>query len=314
MEEPRVEIRTLLAAAAGERLDRYVAEALTDLSRTAVQRLIEEGNVTVNGKRSSPSQRLRAGDEILVHIPPPEPVDLQPEAIPLDVLYEDADLLVINKSAGLVVHPGAGHRSGTLVNAVLAHAPDLTGVGGELRPGIVHRLDKDTSGVMVMAKHDQALQELQRQFKRRSVEKRYSALVLGDLPQDEGLIEAPIARDRRQRQRMAVRAGGKEASTRWRVVGRFRDAEGQRYTLLDVELLTGRTHQIRVHLAWMGYPLAGDRVYAPPRAAVMAPRQFLHARELSLDHPTTAERLHFEVPLPPELEQVLAALTSLEPR
>jgi 23S rRNA pseudouridine1911/1915/1917 synthase len=314
MEPSGVEIRRLEAATGGARLDRYVAEALDDLSRTTVQRLIEEGNITVNGNRVSPSHRLRAGDGIAVHIPPPEPVQLQPEAIPLDVLYEDADLLVINKPAGLVVHPGAGHRSGTLVNAVLAHAPDLTGVGGEVRPGIVHRLDKDTSGVLVMAKHDRALQELQRQFKRRSVEKRYHALVLGDLSQDEGLIEAPIARDRRRRQQMAVQTGGKEARTRWHVLGRFRDATGQRYTLLDVELLTGRTHQIRVHLAWMGYPLAGDRVYAPAHAAHTAPRQFLHARELFLDHPTTAERLHFVAPLPPELQQVLDALLAIETR
>ena len=314
MEQSGAEIRRLEAAAGGERLDRYLADAWSDLSRTAVQRLIDEGHVTVNGSRVASSHRLRAGDAIEVHIPPPQPVELEPEAIPLDVLYEDADLLVINKPAGLVVHPGAGNRTGTLVNAVLAHAPDLTGIGGELRPGIVHRLDKDTSGVIVVAKHDQALRDLQRQFKRRFVEKRYQALVFGSLPQDEGLIEAPIARDRRQRQRMAVQAGGKAARTRWHVRARYRDASGQRYTLLDVELLTGRTHQIRVHLAWMGYPLAGDAVYGHARAAAAAPRQFLHARELILDHPVTAERLRFEAPLPAELQQVLDTLGADETR
>jgi 23S rRNA pseudouridine1911/1915/1917 synthase len=314
MEQGEPERRCLDVAEGGGRLDRYVAGVLSDLSRTAVQRLIEEGSITVNGACVSPSHRLRVGDRIAVVIPPPQPVDLQPETIPLDVLYEDADLLVINKPAGLVVHPGAGHRSGTLVNAVLAHTPDLTGVGGELRPGIVHRLDKDTSGVVVIAKHDQALQQLQRQFKLRSVEKRYVALVVGHLPQVDGLIEAPIARDRRQRQRMAVHAEGKASRTRWHVLGHYRDAKGQRYTLLDVELLTGRTHQIRVHFAWMGYPLVGDSVYGPARGVGPVDRQFLHARKLSLDHPATMERLHFEAPLPADLQQALETLISIEPR
>lgn len=304
------EIRTLKVAEGGERLDRYVAAALDGLSRTAVQRLIDAGDIVVNGKSDmAAAYRLRSGDEVMIRIPDPQPVELIPEAIPLDVVYEDSSLLVINKPAGLVVHPGAGHGSGTLVNAVLAHAPDLSGVGGELRPGIVHRLDKDTSGLLVVAKHDSALQALQQQFKRRSVEKRYTALVCGHLMQDDGFIEAPVARDRQHRKRMAVRADGKPASTRWHVLARYCDDKGRTYTLLDVHLMTGRTHQIRVHFAWMGYPLVGDAVYGPARGCLQASRQFLHARELAFEHPVSDERLHFSAPLPEDLAQVLGRLT-----
>lgn len=302
-------VQRFVAAAGGERVDRYVADKVGELSRTAVQRLIDQGEITVNGEQVQASHRLRMGDEIVVRIPLPEPVDLEPEPIPLDILYEDEHLLALNKPAGIVVHPGAGHRSGTLVNALLAHCPDLGGVGGELRPGIVHRLDRDTSGVMVVAKHDRALRALQRQFKRRSVEKHYTALVVGDLPQDEGLIEAPIARDRHHRQRMAVRAGGKMARTRWHVCEHYRDEHGNRFTLLDIELLTGRTHQIRVHFSWLGYPLAGDGVYGPDHVAGLAPRQFLHARQLEIAHPVKGERLRFEAPLPEDLRDVLASLS-----
>ncbi len=292
----------------GDRIDRYLAARMGGLSRTAVQRLIEAGQITVNGAPTTPSSRMRAGDEIVVSVPPPAPIALQPESIPLDVVYEDADILVINKPPGIVVHPGAGHRSGTLVNAVLGHSPDLPGIGGEVRPGVVHRLDKDTSGLIVVAKHDQALLGLQRQFKRRTVRKVYTALVVGRIPQEEGLIEAPIARDRRQRRRMAVRGDGKPARTRWCVTGVYRDGRGQAYTLLDVRLLTGRTHQIRVHFSWMGYPVAGDAVYGRAAASREFPRQFLHARELAFDHPTTGERMSFEVALPEDLQAVLAGL------
>ncbi|MCJ7549230.1 MAG: RluA family pseudouridine synthase [Anaerolineae bacterium] len=301
----------LTVARGGERVDRYVAAALADLSRTAVQRLIEAGAIAVNGRAVQVSHKVRAGDVISVSVPEPEPVALLAEAIPLDVLYEDQAMLVISKAAGMVVHPGAGHSGGTLVNAVLAHCPDLSGVGGEIRPGIVHRLDRYTSGVMVVAKHDQALRKLQAQFKRRTVRKRYTALVVGFVPQDDGIIEAPIGRGRRDRQRMAVRADGKPSRTRWHVVTRHRDADGRRYTLLDVQLLTGRTHQIRVHFSWMGYPLAGDPVYGLSGQATAWPRQFLHSRELEIDHPVSGEPMRFQAPLPPDLREALATLTEI---
>lgn len=300
---------TLLVEADGGRIDSFIAEALPELSRTAVQRLIDAGQVTVNDVVPRSSYKVRRGDTVIVRVPPPQPVTLSPEAIPLDILYEDADILVINKAAGMVVHPGAGNFSGTLVNALLAHCDDLQGIGGELRPGIVHRLDKDTSGVLVVAKHDLAIRALQRQFKEREVRKTYIALVIGNLAQDEGVIEAPIGRHRVHRQRMAVIAEGKPARTRWKVRGRYRDAHNRIYTLLDVRLLTGRTHQIRVHFAWLGYPLVGDAVYGPAHSPLSAPRQFLHARALTLLHPTTEERMTFSAPLPEDLAQFLATLT-----
>ncbi len=295
----------------GERVDRYVAAALADLSRTAVQRLVVAGAITVNGSVVPVSHKVQAGDEISVCVPAPEPVALLAEAIPLDVLYEDEDMLVISKAAGMVVHPGAGHSGGTLVNALLAHCQDLTGVGGKIRPGIVHRLDRHTSGVMVVAKHDQALRKLQAQFKQRTVRKHYTALVVGSVPQDDGMIEAPIGRDRHHRQRMAVQREGKLSQTRWHVTARYRDADGRRYTLLDVRLLTGRTHQIRVHFSWMGYPVAGDAVYGPSGTATAWPRQFLHSRELEIDHPTSGEAMRFQAPLPADLREVLATLTEM---
>ncbi len=300
---------TLLADADGGRIDSFIAEALPDLSRTAVQRLVDAGEVTVNEAVPRSSYRVRRGDTVVVHITPPQPVTLSPEVLPLDILYEDADILVVNKAAGMVVHPGAGNLSGTLVNALLAHCTDLQGIGGELRPGIVHRLDKDTSGVMVVAKHDRAIRALQRQFKEREVRKTYVALVIGNIAQDEGVIEAPIGRHRVHRQRMAVIADGKPARTRWKVRGRYHDDQNHPYTLLDVRLLTGRTHQIRVHFAWLGFPLVGDAVYGPAYSPLSAPRQFLHARALTLLHPTTEEKMTFSAPLPEDLAQFLATLT-----
>ena len=307
--ERQQQVFALSATAEGERIDRYIAEALPDLSRAAVQRLIEAGDVTVNGAPSRASYKVRAGDQIVVRIPPPQPTAIEPETLPLDILYEDDDILVVNKAAGMVVHPGAGNLSGTLVNAVLAHCPDLEGVGGEIRPGIVHRLDKDTSGVLVIAKHDRAIRSLQRQFKQRAVHKVYVALIIGNLPQAEGLIEAPVGRHRIQRKKMAVVAQGKPARTRWRVIGRYCDAQNHPYTLVEVDLLTGRTHQIRVHFSWLGHPLVGDEVYGPAHPPLPAPRQFLHARDLTLTHPMTGETLTFSAPLPADLETVLQTLT-----
>lgn len=302
-------IHRLNVTEGGERIDKYLAEALSDLSRSAIQRLIDEGEVTLNEEVPKASADVAAGDEIVVRVPPPEPVEMVPQDLPLDVLHEDADIIVVNKHAGRVVHPGAGHPDGTLANAILGHCPDLRGVGGKLRPGIVHRLDKDTSGVLVVAKHDAAIRDLQRQFKHRTVEKTYVALLIGDLAEPEGFIEAPVGRHPARRQRMAVVPGGKMARTRWSVAQRLRDADRRRYTLVEVGLLTGRTHQIRVHFHWLGYPLVGDETYGPRRDPLAAPRQFLHARDLTLTHPITGERMTFTAPLPDDLRSVLDELT-----
>jgi len=307
------DVKILTVDAGGGRLDSYVASQINDISRTVVQRLLASGHITVDGRAESASYQVRSGDRITVVVPPPKPTHLCAEPLPLDIVYEDAHVLVVDKAPGMVVHPGAGHRSGTLVNAVMAHCPSLPGIGGEVRPGVVHRLDRDTSGVIVLAKTDQALRDLQSQFRRRTVAKRYTALAVGSVPQDEGIIEAPIGRDSRHRKRMAVRSGGREARTRWRVLAWLLGDHGRRYTLLDVGLDTGRTHQIRVHLAWMGYPLAGDGVYGPPGPASGWPRQFLHARELEINHPVSGERCHFEAPLPRDLEIALSLLADGHP-
>lgn len=302
---------SLTVAAGGERLDRYLTAALPSLSRAAWQRLIEAGEVLVNGALSRPAYKVRAGDALLVRIPPPEPTELTPEPIPLAVVYEDEALIVINKPAGLVVHPGAGNPRGTLVNALLYHCPTLA-VGGAVRPGIVHRLDKDTSGLLVVAKTDTAQQRLQQQFKRREVQKRYVALVIGAVSAASGYVNAPIGRHPVQRVKMAVVEGGREARTRWTVRTRYQDAAGRPYTLLDVDLETGRTHQIRVHLAWVGYPLVGDTLYGPQRQPLPAPRQCLHAAQLSFAHPLTGEALSFSAPLPEDFTQVIAQLSPTE--
>lgn len=287
----------------GERLDKALAAALPDLSRSQIQRLIKGAYVTVEGRVAKPSTRLEPGDRVIVRLPPPQPTALVAEAIPLDIVYEDADILVVNKPAGMVVHPAHGHASGTLVNAVLAHCPELEGVGGEQRPGIVHRLDKDTSGLIVIAKNDRAHRELQRQFKAREVAKAYLALVEGRVSPQRGIIEAPIGRDPVHRQRMAVVRNGREAVTRYMVLETFPE-----YTLVEVEPVTGRTHQIRLHLAFIGHPVVGDRVYGRRKQRLNLNRHFLHAHRLTLTLPGTGERRTFIAPLPPELEAVLAEL------
>ncbi len=294
---------TLSVAEGGQRLDKFVTEALADLSRAAVQRLIAGGLLNVNDHPSKAAYKLNTGDIITVRIPPPEPSELTPEAIPLDIVYEDADLVVINKPAGLVVHPAAGHTSGTLVNAVLSHCPDLAGVGGTLRPGIVHRLDKDTSGLIVVAKHDAAHQALQRQFKARSVDKLYLALVEGQPIPPQGIIDAPIGRDRAQRKRMAVVPDGRPAVTEYKTIERF-----DKHSLIEAHPRTGRTHQIRVHLAWLKFPLVGDRVYGFRHPSIPINRHFLHAHSLSFDLPADGRRMTFIAPLPPDLEAILAEL------
>jgi 23S rRNA pseudouridine1911/1915/1917 synthase len=301
--------------AKGERLDAWLARQLPTLSRSRLQALIDEGHVLLDGRRTRPSARLRSGQAVRVHVPPPVPAEPQPEDIPISVVHEDTRLLVVNKPAGLVVHPGAGRSRGTLVNALLRHVRDLSGVGGVVRPGIVHRLDRGTSGLLVVAKDDETHRSLVQQFAGRTVEKEYLALVLGNPARDSGEVDSPIGRDPVHRKKMSVRAPrGREARTSWRVEERFDGA-----ALLRVRIHTGRTHQIRVHLASIGHPVAGDAVYGGRRspssrrgaareAFASLDRPALHAARLAFTHPKTGERLTFEAPLPADLLSVLALL------
>ncbi|HEY2954445.1 MAG TPA: RluA family pseudouridine synthase [Candidatus Eisenbacteria bacterium] len=308
------------APQAGERLDRYLAGAQAELSRSRLQALIREGRVRVNGRAARASLRLQGGDQVHVDLPPPRVSALVPEDIPLAIVYEDESLLVVNKPPGMVVHPGAGVRSGTLVHALLHHDSGIAGVGGAERPGIVHRLDRDTSGLMVVARGAQAYRALIEAIKNREVRRRYLGLAWGNPRAEAGVIEAPIGRDPRHRQRMAVVArGGKPARTRWRVTERFGACSA-----LELDLDTGRTHQIRVHLAHAGHPVVGDGVYggrsrmrlsaSPAERSVvealldMLPRQALHASELEFAHPVSAVRLRFEAPLPADLAAALGWL------
>ncbi len=285
---------------AGERLDRYVAENCPEISRTQAQRLIADGQVTVNGAAVKSGLKLATGDRVHITLPPPSPSPLGAEAIPVAIIYEDADLLVIDKPSGLTVHPAPGHPSGTLVNALLSHLAELPETDDYPRPGIVHRLDKDASGLMVVAKNIKAQDNLISQFKARTVLKIYRVLVLGNLTPDDGLIEAPIGRDSANRKRMAVVAEsrGREARTRYHVLRHFKG-----YTLLEVKLETGRTHQIRVHLAAIDYPVAGDKIYGVKLDKI--PRLFLHAHRLGFKLPSTGEYKEFTSELPPELARVL---------
>jgi 23S rRNA pseudouridine1911/1915/1917 synthase len=295
---------TFAAEESGQRLDVVVARQLPDLSRAQVQRLIRTGAVTVGGRPSKPAYRAEAGDQIAVIVPEETETPALPEPIPLDVIYEDEHLLAVNKPAGMVVHPAAGHSSGTLVNALLAHCPQAADVGGLRRAGIVHRLDKDTSGLLLVAKDAETHSALQRQFKKRRVRKTYVALVEGsDVVPHEGVIEAPVGRDQRKRKQMTVSRTGRPAVTQYRVIEAFRYN-----TLLEVRPHTGRTHQVRVHLAWMGYPLVGDRVYGRRKQRLLADRHFLHARELQFTHPATGDEVTLVAPLPRKLVAVLERL------
>jgi len=286
---------------AGVRLDKYVAEKCPELSRTQAQKLVADGNITVNDRVAKAGVKLHVGDRVNIILPPPPPSPLSPEAIPLNILYEDNDLLVIDKPAGLSIHPAPGHYSHTLVNAILAYLPSLPESDDSLRPGIVHRLDKDTSGVMVVAKNSVAQASLINQFKARSVAKAYLVLVKGRLVPGEGVIEAPIGRDPRNRKRMAVVAEGKEARTQYFVIKHVGD-----YTLVEVRPETGRTHQIRVHLSAIGYPVVGDPVYGVKSPHLSRP--FLHACRLGFQSPSTGEYVEFTSNLPPDLEQALKAI------
>lgn len=285
----------------GERLDRALAARFPDLSRAQLQRLIRSSAVTVNDMVVRPAYRLSPGDRVSVTFPEEETV--RAEAIPLDIVYEDDYLLVVNKPAGMVVHPAAGVVSGTLVNALLARCLQVDDMGGPERAGIVHRLDRETSGLIVVAKDPETHGALQRQFKRRLVRKTYVALVEGQVQPREGIIEVPIGRDQKDRTRMTVARTGRPAVTQYRVLEMF-----PQYTLLEIRPHTGRTHQIRVHLAWFGYPIVGDRVYGRRHQTLLTDRHFLHARDLAFTHPATGEKVAFMAPLPSELAAVLTQL------
>lgn len=297
-------------AGAGERLDAHVARRLPELSRSRVAQLVAEGQVRLNGHPARKSERLADGDVVEIELPPPVSSTVEPEAIPLAVVYEDRDLLVVDKPAGLVVHPAPGHPSGTLVNALLHHVDDLSGIGGVKRPGIVHRLDKDTSGLMIVAKHDRAHRRLSSALKHRHIHRSYLTVCWGHLDEDRISVEAPVGRSTRDRKRMAVVEGGRRALTHFERLERWVAAD-----LVEARLETGRTHQIRVHLAHVGHPVVGDEVYGAGGARGISgtgrawakelerrvPRQFLHAYRLRFEHPRTGEPMALESPLPAEL-------------
>lgn len=300
------------------RLDSVVAARLDHCSRSYAARLIRRGYAHVDGSSRKPSYKVKSNEQIECRLPPPEPIELVAEPLPLDVLFEDRHLIVLNKPPGMVVHPAAGHSVGTLVNALLYHCPDLEGIGGQKRPGIVHRLDKDTSGVLVVAKTDRAHHELSRQFKARQIRKHYLALVHGCPQNDSGRIDLPIGRHTKERKKMStVSASAREALTIWRVKKRF---EG--VALLEIDLKTGRTHQIRVHCTAMGHPIIGDTVYGrrrrlsrlakenAPLYAILknAKRHMLHAKHLGFVHPVTAESLSFDAPLHEDMHAVIEQL------
>ncbi len=291
--------------ASQSRLDRFLAAQLPEQSRAVVQRWIKEGRAMVNGRPAKAGMALKPGDRISLTIPEPTPTELRPEAIPLHILYEDADVIAIDKPAGMVVHPAAGHQSGTLVNAVLHHFPGLEGVGEGGRPGIVHRLDKDTSGIILVAKNARAHRHLQAQFKNRTIHKTYLALVHGQMKNEEGLIDAPIGRHQRHRKRMAIVPAhhGRVAQTIYQVLAYY-----DMNTLVAAHPLTGRTHQIRVHFASLRHPLVGDTVYGR-RDVYKLGRHFLHAHRIQFQRPADDTSLTLESPLPPDLQALLARLS-----
>ena len=284
-----------------QRLDAFLASSLDGLTRSQATRLIESGEVAVNGRAVSKSYKLAGGEDIAVTLPEPEPVEAVPQDIPLDVVYEDADVIVVNKPSGMVVHPAPGHPDGTLVNALLYHcAGTLSGIGGALRPGIVHRIDRDTSGLIIAAKNDAAHQYLSAQLADHTLARTYECIVVGALREDRGTVDAPIARHPTDRKRMAVVAGGREAVTRWEVIARYPG-----YTHVRCRLETGRTHQIRVHMAYIGHPILGDTVYGAKKEVPGLTGQCLHAVGLRFLHPRTHEVVELSCPLPDEFTRML---------
>lgn len=285
-----------------ERIDKFVAGINNEWSRSQVQQWIKDDVVTVNGKAVKGNYKVKENDEITVTIPEPEALDIQPEDMNLEIYYEDEDVLVVNKPRGMVVHPAPGHTSGTLVNGLMHHCTDLSGINGVMRPGIVHRIDKDTSGLLMVAKNDMAHESLVNQLVAKTVTRRYKAIVHGVIPHDKGTIDAPIGRDKKERQSMTVDENGKNAVTHFQVLERFKD-----FTLVECRLETGRTHQIRVHMKYIGYPLAGDPKYGPKKTLDMN-GQALHAGILGFDHPRTGEYIQFEAPIPEVFEDALNIL------
>ena len=289
---------------AGKRLDKLISEQLPELTRSAVQHLMQDGCVTIAGKPVKKNTKASAGDVITVELPEPREVEIEPENIPLDIVYEDGDIIVVNKSKGMVVHPAPGNWRGTLVNALMYHCGDsLSGINGEIRPGIVHRIDKDTSGLLVVAKNDRAHQSLAEQIKVHSAGRRYFAVVYGTPREQKGTVNAPIARHPVDRKKMAVLAGGREAITHYEVLEQYAG-----YSYLTFLLETGRTHQIRVHMAHIGHPIIGDPLYGPAKDKWKLQGQCLHAGELTLTHPATGERMTFQAPLPAYFTTVLQKL------
>ena len=310
---------TATESEAGHRLDTVIVARLPTISRSRASRLIRAGHITVNGLIKKPGYLTKPGDVVRSEIPSPEPITCRPEAIPLSILYEDGDVIVLNKPPGLVVHPGAGHKSKTLVNALLFHCPDLEGIGGDLRPGLVHRLDKDTSGTLVVAKNDMAHESLSHQFRKRQVQKRYLALVYGAMKASAGVIDLPVGRHPTDRKKMSTQSRrSRPTETRWKVKEVFSSV-----TLLEIDLKTGRTHQVRVHCAAMGHPVVGDATYGGkrrwqdmslPKAQALlksVQRQMLHAWRLSFVHPRTEQSMSFESPLSKDMASVLDVLRTI---
>lgn len=288
---------------AGQRADVGLA-SLLELTRSNMQKLLEDGRAVKGSKVLKANYKLKLGDEIIVTLPEPQPLDVQPENIPIDIIYEDEDVVVVNKARGMVVHPAAGNYNGTLVNALLYHCKNLSGINGVIRPGIVHRLDKDTSGIMICAKNDAAHVSLSEQIQSKTAKRTYMAVVRGNIKTDSGVIETLIARDKNDRKKMAVvKEDGRNAVTEYEVMERF-----GKYTIVKCKLLTGRTHQIRVHMEYLGYPLVGDPKYSPKKTPFAINGQALHSLTLDFIHPRTGEQMHFEAPLPEDMHKIVTRL------
>lgn len=293
----------------GERIDKFISQTQEDISRTAVQRLIEEENIKVNKNKTKDSYKLQLNDEIEINIPDAKTTTIKAQEIPLDIIYEDRDIIVINKPKGMVVHPANGNLEGTLVNAILALCKDsLSGIGGEIRPGIVHRLDKDTSGCIIVAKNDKSHINLSEQLKNHQIKKTYIALVRGNIKENEATINMPIARSTTDRKKMAVNKKGKEAITHFKVLKRFEN----KYTLLEINIETGRTHQIRVHLSNIGYPIIGDEVYSNGKNEWGIKGQCLHAWKIGFCHPTTQKQINIEAEIPQYFQEIIKDLKERE--
>ena len=294
----------------GIRLDAYIVANLSEISRMAVKRLLEEEKILVNGRKQKASYKPLLNDKIEIEIEEPKQIEIKAQEIPIDIIYEDNDIIVVNKPKGLVVHPANGNPDGTLVNAIMAICKNsLSGIGGEIRPGIVHRLDKDTSGLLIVAKNDIAHINISNQIKNREVKKKYIALVRGLVPENEATIKMPIGRSTKDRKKMAVTKNGKEAITHFKVLERYTTQSGS-YTLLEIKIDTGRTHQIRLHMAQIGYPVIGDSVYSNGKNEFKVEGQCLHAKKLQFKHPITGEEMKLEAPLPEYFTKILQQLSS----